>query len=143
MILLIQHAEAKPKEEDPLRSLSEKGKEEAQKVAKFLKGKIQIKTWYHSEKKRSQETAQIFAKEIGGEISLLEGINPLDPPDIAYKKLQEEDAISIVGHLPHLSLLIKKLFKEEVVDFQYSKVVALEKKDSLWKILWILSPSLL
>ncbi|RLD16037.1 MAG: phosphohistidine phosphatase SixA, partial [Caldiserica bacterium] len=64
-IYLVQHAEAKPKEEDPERPLTEKGVLNAKKVAEFLKGKIKPSCIYHSDKLRAKQTAKIFSEILG------------------------------------------------------------------------------
>jgi len=57
-LYLIQHAKAKPKQEDPACPLSEKGREDIRKVAGFLKGYTQspIREIKRSGKTRAEQT---------------------------------------------------------------------------------------
>ena len=144
MVILIRHGKAKSKEEDPERSLTDEGVEETRKVAEFLRGKVKVVRIYHSDKKRAKQTAEIISKFLGGELTELEGIAPLDPPDTAYEICENsKDNIIIVGHLPHLSVLVGKLTGAECVKFICSGAVALEKVEGVWKVKWFISPELL
>jgi len=149
LIFLVQHGEAKPEEEDPERKLTEKGKKDAQKVAKFLKEKgIEVQKIYHSGKKRAEETALIYAKFLKPEkVEKAENMNPLDNPFFWAEKLKEkEENTMLVGHLPHLSKLSSLLLtgnpEKEIIRFEYAGCVAL-KKEKDFKIKFLIIPSLI
>jgi len=63
-LYLVQHAEAKRKEEDPERPLSEKGRVDIRKVAVYIAGHINIKVSaiIHSGKTRARQTAEALAE---------------------------------------------------------------------------------
>jgi len=151
-LYLVQHAEAKKKEEDPSRPITEKGKMDAEKVAKYVsKLRLDITQIFHSGKLRAKQTAEIFFEHLKPEdgISEIEGINPLDPPEIAAKKLEEMDKdVMLVGHLPHLSKLVSTLViqdkNREIIKFRNAGVVCLERDtENKWKILWAVTPDII
>ena len=65
MIYLVQHGEAKSKEEDPARSLTEKGRRDVEKVAVWAaQTGLRIEQIRHSGNRRAAETAEIFAEKL-------------------------------------------------------------------------------
>jgi phosphohistidine phosphatase len=152
-LYLVQHARAKDKEEDPQRGLTEKGWEEAQRVADFLvkSAKPQVTTIFHSGKTRARQTAEAFAKvlhPIGG-LQEAEGLDPMAETSIWRERLREgEEDLMLVGHLPHLERLCSRLVsgpeEKPIVSFQNAGVVCLARSEgSMWEIQWIVTPSLL
>ena len=62
-LFLIQHAQAKSKEEDPQRSLTDEGKANIKKVAEYVaRTAPEVTEVWHSEKLRAKQTAQILAE---------------------------------------------------------------------------------
>ncbi len=145
MIILVQHGKAKSEQEDPERGLKDEGFYETEKVAKFLVSVLKPEKIFCSEKKRAVETAQVLAKILGGEIEKLNYINPLDDPKKAIPLCDESEGkvFIIVGHLPHLSNLVRELTGSDCVHFKYSSACALEKIDGKWKILWFITPDII
>ena len=67
-LYLMQHGKSKSKEEDPDRSLTDKGRSEVERVAAFLartapSESIPIR---HSAKTRARETAEALGRYVGG-----------------------------------------------------------------------------
>ena len=152
-LYLVQHAEAKDKEEDPERSLTEKGWEDVRKVAHFVAKytDTRVVTIFHSDKIRAQRTAEVFGSflnPIAG-IDRADGLDPLSDPAIWGESLHEqEENLMLVGHLPHLEKLCSRLLCDDeaksIVSFQNSGVVCLEKDEAQhWSIQWILTPQIL
>ncbi|MEN2998799.1 MAG: phosphohistidine phosphatase SixA [Brevinematia bacterium] len=136
VIFLVQHGEAKSESEDPERHLNEVGKEETRKVGILLsKTPLRPSLIVHSGKARAKETAEILAELLKPERGVVEGENlsPLDDPLTWAKRLENEDKIMIVGHLPYLSKLTSLLLvgdqNVEVVKFRYSSCLVLAKED--------------
>ncbi|QDQ43059.1 SixA phosphatase family protein [Methylacidiphilum kamchatkense] len=121
-LVLIQNAEAIPKELDPDRPLTARGMEVALQLGKFLKfAGINPKKIFHSPKDRSRQTAEIVAKALSKRIKLqlLKGLLPGDSISDLLKEIKkiEEDSI-IVGHEPTLSkLAVRLLVKNKVSPF--------------------------
>ncbi len=151
-LYLVQHAEARPKEEDPKRPLSDKGRSDIQKVAAFIakKANVKVKRIIHSGKTRAQQTAEILAEYLHPceGIKKAEGLNPLDDPLIWLKRLVDiKEDIMLVGHLPHLdrlsSYLLCQNIDKKTIDFQMGGVVCLKKNEAnSWSVGWMVIPEL-
>lgn len=152
-VYLVQHGEAKPKEDDPQRPLSEKGWADVRKVAFFIAEQVSVKvnSIEHSGKTRAQQTAEVLAKHLNPDEGCKEviGLGPLDDPEIWAKRLAETDQDRIlVGHLPHLAKLAALLLcqdtEKEIVCFQMGGIVCLGKDESgAWSVNWMLVPQML
>ena len=152
-LYLVRHGEALPKEVDPERGLSDLGREDAEKVATFLKGQdIGVEAVWESGKKRATQTAEIMAGGVTskGGVVRQPGMAPMDPvgPTIAKISCLEEGDYMLVGHLPFLSILASGLIlgaeDPDVVIFAAATVVCLEKgSNGRWAVSWMVSPSLL
>ena len=143
-VYLVQHGESKSKEEGPERPLSDKGKQEVEKIAGSLK--IKPSKILHSPKLRAKQTAEILSSALHAQMEETEGIKPLDDPGIAKQLAESDDKLMIVGHLPHLdklsSLLIAGNADAGIIKFRMAGVVCLEK-DEKWKLKWMLTPELI
>lgn len=146
---MVQHAEAKPEEEDPARPLSKKGEEEAVKVAKFLAKFVRVSKILHSGKLRALQTAKILAEELlPTEMREALGLTPLDDPLPWVEELKRtEEDLMLVGHMPHLGKLASLLLSGEEgrvkLGFKPGTVVCLEKEGEKWVLKWMLSPEIL
>lgn len=143
-LYLVQHAEAKSKEEDPERGLTTKGKDEAGHVAARTAKLIKINTVKHSPKLRAKQTADIFAGHLHASSVEVEGLKPLDDPEVANAMVGLSDEnVMLVGHLPHLnrlaSLLLTGDAEADAVSFTMGAVVCLEKEEK-WRLKWIFTP---
>lgn len=151
-LYLIQHAEAKPKEEEPDRPLTNKGRRDIGAVMDFIGNHIDVGTGgiLHSGKTRARETAEIVADRLGvsNDTQEAEALEPLADPRIWAERLKETDEdLVLVGHLPHLGKLAAQLVcgepEKEVVKFQQGGVVCLNKEESSgWSLLWMIIPQL-
>ena len=149
---MIQHGKSKSKEEDPTRPLTDEGVKETEAIAKFFGETmgLKAKNLIHSPKLRAKQTAEIVKKYIPTIENVLEtdAVSPLSDPRIISKKLEEltGDTI-IVGHLPHLSRLTSYLLcgdpEKEIVQFRYSGILCIEKKDDHWVIKFFITPDLI
>ncbi len=144
MLYLVQHGEAYPEDIDPERRLTEKGRSETERIARYLYS-IGVKPAkiIHSPKTRAKETAEIIARYLGVETQVDKYLKPLDDPAIwvdRVKKLEED--VMLVGHLPHLARLAASLLggSEEMIRFRYSGVVALENSGGKWVLKWFITP---
>ena len=152
-LYLVQHAEARSKEEDPSRPLSRSGQEDIRKVAEYS-GKylqIQVKQIFHSGKLRAKQTAEILAEHLRPEkgFTVAEGLEPLADSKAWKGQLAEttEDTM-IVGHLPHLSKLASHLLTgdeaKEVVTFRMGGITCLERDENgRWTVRWVITPEMI
>jgi len=152
-VILTQHGEAKRKDEDPQRNLTDKGREETKRIAEYFVRNIDIKVdrIIHSTKLRAKQTAEILSSIIKPTNGVIEEANlePTADPSIWATKLSNlNENIIIVGHLPHLSKLVSLLVvndsEKEIVRFRYSNMVCLERNDEeRWRIMWIIRPDII
>ncbi|MEW5994222.1 MAG: phosphohistidine phosphatase SixA [Candidatus Zixiibacteriota bacterium] len=152
-LYLVQHGEAKSKEEDPDRSLTDNGRADVERVARTVAthdaaGPARI---IHSGKLRAQQTAEIIAAHLRPRegVSQSDGLAPLDDPAVWLKRLSDEDHdIMLVGHLPHLDKLAAALLTGNsdvsVVSFQMGGIICLVRDDSgKWRVAWMITPQTL
>lgn len=150
-LCLVQHAEAKREEEDPLRPLSEKGLADIRRVAGFLSAMgIRVSKIFHSGKLRAKQTAEVLAEAVRPvSVEQAEGLAPLDDPGTWAERFKDEgEDLVLVGHLPHLSRLAGLLLagdrERKVVGFRQGGVVCLERDEAgCWSIAWALIPEIL
>ena len=150
---MVQHGEAKTREEDPDRPLSDKGVSQVKKTAEWLSKKegLEINELIHSGKNRAEQTAEILAGSFKPPIGIkrADDMNPLDNPKIWTDRLSKtEKNIMLVGHLPHLSKLASHLLtgsmEKEIVQFKNAGIVCLNRNESgTWSIEWMIIPEIL
>ena len=149
-LYLVRHADYIDEDEDPKRSLSEKGWQDIRKVAHFVADQLNIgvDSIYHSRKRRAKQTAGVMGDHINPPRGLIEDdhLNPMDAPEFWFKKLKKlKRDTMLVGHLPFLGklagLLICNDADRAVVRFQSSEVVCLKREESAeWLINWVINP---
>lgn len=109
-LLLLRHADASASAvTDDLRPLSDKGRQQAQRVARFCKEhNIQPEIILSSPFLRTEETAQILAEELGSELVLTAFLAAGMMPFAAMEELRASlrfDCVMLVGHEPDLGAL--------------------------------------
>ncbi len=144
-IYLVQHGNAKSKQENPSRPLTAEGIQESTQTSELLsRTDVSVSRILHSGKARAQQTADILALGIQQEpkIETREGLAPMDDPQQMAEALAESsDDVIMVGHLPHLERLTSLLLTEEAdqhpVTFQNSGIVCLERdRENSWSLRW-------
>lgn len=147
LIYFAQHAEAVDKEIDPTRPISHQGLANTTRVAKHLAEQgVRISAIRHSGKLRAEQTAKVFADNLGVEdVAANNGMNPNDEIQEFLNGLSS-DRILYVGHLPHLDRALSKLIGgsrvQGVVAFKNAGVVCVEKGDKEATLVWYLSPDI-
>jgi phosphohistidine phosphatase len=152
-VYLIQHAESKPKDEDPERPLTDEGLKNIKRVASYSRSSlsINVRQILHSGKLRAKQTAEILAGYLNPPEGIIatDELDPMADPAIWAKRIAEiKDNIMLVGHLPHLGRLASLLLcgNEDlnVVAFQNACIVKLVSDDkSNWKLRWLIAPSII
>ena len=151
-LYLVQHGEAKRKEEDPARPLTDSGREEVERVASYAaKIGVKVERILHSGKLRAQQTAEIMAKHLKPPkgVEKTDELEPLADPKVWAERLKKvEENLMLVGHLPHLSRLTSLLLTDredvELVAFRMGGIVCLEKDErGKWRVQWIIRPETL
>jgi phosphohistidine phosphatase len=149
-VYLVQHGEAKAEAEDPARPLTDRGREEVQRVAERAAALgIQVAEIRHSGKLRARQTAEIFAAALSPSRGMreMEGLAPADDPGKARAAIESaHDPLMLVGHLPHLSRLGSLLLLgdpgREIIRFRNGAIICLAKVQDHWLVQWILTPEL-
>ena len=148
-LYLVQHGIANPKDQDPERRLSEKGKEQTALIADTAANyRVSVTMIEHSGKARAQETADIFASRLHPKKGTVkrDGINPMDAVTAVASEIEPTDDLMLVGHLPFMqklaSFLITGSQEPAVIKFQNSGIVYLDKDpdSGAWHIKWTLMP---
>lgn len=147
---LVRHGEAKADMEDPTRPLSDRGREEVRRVARYaaILGLVAAEI-RHSGKLRARQTAEILAEHLAPRLGIrqIDGLAPGDEPDRARAELEAAgEPLMLVGHLPHLSRLVSALVlgdsKAEIIWPDAGAMVCLAKTDRGFRLLWVLTPEL-
>ena len=150
MVYLVQHGEAKSKQEDPERSLTEKGRRDVEKVATWAaQAGLNIKEIRHSGKRRASETAEIFAEKLNMKQNVISvsGMAPNDDVEPVAKALEQEGhTIMIVGHLPFLNRLASRLLvgnsEQALVGFRNGALIGLSYESGNWSVVLLVPPDL-
>ncbi len=151
MLYLVQHAESKPKQEDPDRSLTVHGAAAAAGMADWAaQAGVSVVEIRHSGKTRAEQTASILGERLSPQagVRAVTGIDPLDDPAPWIAELQpQEEPLMLVGHLPFLSRLAGMLLandaERQVVKFENAGIVCLERTEGEWSLSWVMLPRLL
>jgi phosphohistidine phosphatase len=148
-LYILRHGDAKPKNEDPERGLSDRGREEVEAICTvFSKTEPQIDAIWHSGKTRAEQSAGILATglKIGDRVWSRSGLNPNDPPSPLVEELERQGKnLVIVGHLPQLGKLVSLLLlgaERELLDLPSAGLVCLEHTGDSWRVNWFLTPEL-
>lgn len=150
-VYLIQHGEAKSKEEDPQRPLSDLGKKNIRKVSEYAaKINLSIGEIWHSDKLRAQQTAAILAEalEMSGKVKECRGLAPNDNVmDLSDHLMSREENVAIIGHLPFLGklscLLLCGSETAHIINFKMGGIVCLNKDDlHNWALDWMIIPEI-
>jgi phosphohistidine phosphatase len=148
-LYLVRHGDAVDEEQDPKRPLSETGRAEVEKIARYLAGlKIPVDRIFHSPKLRAVQTAEILSSFLRPKAGLLESeaLLPNDLPKTWKKKLKEmEGSLMVVGHLPYLTRLASLLLSDDPDKIQLALatggVMSLRRDGKgTWTMEWMIAP---
>jgi phosphohistidine phosphatase len=156
-VYLVQHGQALSAEQDPQRPLSEAGRAAATKMADHLAAlgtrliNPPIAEVRHSGKLRAQQTAETFAQALCPHVrpAACEGMNPKDDPRVVHEELtakrEQDGALLLVGHLPHLARLAGLLLTEDAertpVRLVNAAVLTIGSADEGWAVEWYVTPA--
>ena len=151
-IYLVQHGAAKAETEDPQRSLTDEGRRTVERIGDHLaRCGVALDRIEHSDKLRARQTAEILAAKLHPahgtvQVSSLAPNDDVEPTRVRLN--QETGTVMVVGHLPHLSRLVSRLFAlptdHALVRFQMGGVVKLDRDASgHWVLCWMFTSELL
>ena len=146
-LYLVQHGQAKTKEEDPERPLTDQGVDDASGVARRAVDDLGVRParLLHSGKTRARQTADIWGGLLGAAVEEVDALAPNDDPTTWQAQVAAEaDDLLLVGHLPHLArlagLLLTGRADTPVVRFRQGGLVGLERTDGGWVVSVVLPP---
>lgn len=154
-LYLVQHADAKSKDVDETRPLSDKGQTDAQNMAAFLKGaNITVDEIVHSGKLRAEQTAEALAAGVwqGKMPSKLDGIKPNDSTDhLCNTVMAAGGDLMVVGHMPFVARAASRCLTGSesaiLMRFEPGAVACFERQDEggeyHWSLEWFVKPSML
>jgi phosphohistidine phosphatase len=145
-LFLVHHGDAVGPEIDPRRPLSERGREQVERLAAeaAARGARPLAVW-HSGKLRARQTAEAFWRACNAlaDFSAARDLQPDDPPEWIRDRLRGETRdILIAGHYPHLPGLLRLLAPtpsgDERAAFPPHGVVAVQTDDEgkTWREIW-------
>ncbi len=150
-VYLVQHGEAKSKDEDPDRHLTDPGAADVKKMAECVRPLgLDVNAVWHSGKPRARQTAELLAPAIGaeGHVEEHDDLSPNAPVvPVGDRLWRRADDVMIVGHLPFLNRLASSLIvgdeEADAVAFQNGGVVCIERDDEgVWRLRWMLTPDM-
>ena len=145
MILLVHHGEAVGPEVDPSRPLSGRGLGDTTRLAGEAAARgFKPDVIWHSGKLRARQTAEPILRLCNpmAEFRMVRGLLPEDPPEWMRDELNAEtrDAV-IVGHLPHIPALARRL-SPDAGEFPMNGLVAFERSgERSWTERWRANPA--
>ena len=151
-IYLTQHGLAVPKDLDPERPLSERGREDVRRLGDFLANAgVRVEQVFHSGKARAEQTASLLAETVlvAGPPQARPGLNPNDPVEPLAAEIEAWSADTLlVGHLPFLARLASLLLASDperpLLAFEPGSMCCLERDGAgHWVLLWMIRPDLL
>jgi len=150
-LYLIQHGKSLPKDQDPDQGLSEDGTTETERIASLARDYgVRVSQIRHSVKTRARQTAEILARALKPQNDIQEicGIKPMDDVAACAAKIDPDENVMLVGHLPFMeritSYLITGSIDQPLIKFQNSGIVCLDKDPETqgWVIKWTLMPNI-
>lgn len=147
---LVRHGDAKSELEDPAKPLTDQGREEVRRVARYVACiGVEVAEIRHSDRLRARQTAEILAEHLMPRLGIREtdGLAPGAEPNRIRAELENADeSLMLVGHLPHLSRLISTLVlgnsEMEIIRPGTGTMICLVKIERAFRLQWILTPDL-
>ncbi len=146
---LVQHGDALPKEVDPDRPLSDRGRRDVERLQAFLsrRNTVVSQIW-HSGKTRARETAELLRPLLAApsEIHHRDGLAPNDSPQAMIDGLDgiDED-ILVASHMPFVSRSVSQALvgsaEPELIDFLPGSIAGVARQyDGSWRLFLFLRP---
>ena len=154
-LFLLRHAEAAPGIPDAGRLLTERGRNQVARMARWVDWTCVegVKSIEHSGLVRARQTAELLAAEVPlrKPLAIRSAIRPTDDPRLfAMEAAASRDDRLLVGHNPHLSrlagLLLGRGQQEVSIVLKKAAFLALERSRSAtkesplgqWTLLWLI-----
>ena len=141
---LAHHGDALGPAEDPQRPLSSRGRGQADALAAQAAARgVRPSAIWHSGKLRARQTAEAYWRACNplAEFTATRWAQPGDPPRLADLLEAETRDVMLVGHMPHIDRLLRRLLGEDggPSPFPVNGLVAVERVDETWVERWRLA----
>lgn len=152
LLYLLRHGESDTTGLDNERALSDKGKQDIQRLAQFIALlKLSITELYHSDKLRAKQTAELLVPAItlAQPAQTHQQLSPLAHVQPLLEQLaQHKVDTMLVGHMPFLGKLLNTLITgneaSDLIVFKAGSMICLEQlATSQWLIRWFINPEIL
>lgn len=148
-LYIVQHGDAVPKEIDPDRPLSDRGRADIQQLTEWLSShNVQIVQILHSGKTRAKETAEICRPllKVSSQIHECEGLAPNDSPEAFLLQLRDSKKDTLVAsHMPFVARTVSQALTgapdRQLVEFVPGSVAGIESGDGAsWRLFMFARP---
>jgi phosphohistidine phosphatase len=148
-LYIVQHGDSVPKDIDPDRPLSDRGRTDIQRLTEWLSShNVQIVQILHSGKTRAKETAEIFRPllKYPDEIYEGQGLAPNDSPEVfLYQLVDPKKDTLIAGHMPFVARTVSQALTgapdRQLVEFVPGSIAGIERSDGAsWRLFMFARP---
>ncbi len=148
-LYIVQHGDSLPKDIDPDRPLSDRGRADIQRLTEWLLShNVQIAQILHSGKTRARETAEILRPLLTSPSQIYErqGLAPNDSPETFLHQLRDREKDTLVaGHMPFVARAVSQALTgapdRQLVEFVPGSVVGIERSDrASWRLFMFARP---
>ncbi len=148
-LYIVQHGDSVPKNIDPDRPLSDRGRADIQRLTEWLSNhNVQIMQILHSGKTRAKETAEILRPLLKSRDQIYErqGLSPNDSPEAFLYQLGDPKKDTLIaGHMPFVARIVSQALTgapdRQLVEFVPGSVAGLERSGSAsWRLFLFARP---
>ncbi len=148
-LYIVQHGDSVPKNIDPDRPLSDRGRADIQRLTEWLSShNVQVVQILHSGKTRAKETAEILQPLLKSPAQIYErqGLAPNDSPEAFLHQLRDPQKDTLVaGHMPFVARTVSQALTgapdRQLVAFVPGSVAGLERSDGTsWRLFLFARP---
>jgi phosphohistidine phosphatase len=148
-LYIVQHGDSVPKDIDPDRPLSDRGRADIQRLTEWLSShNVQVVQILHSGKTRAKETAEILRPLLKspGQIYERQGLAPNDSPEAFIYQLGDPKKDTLVaGHMPFVARTVSQALTgapdRQLVEFVPGSIAGIERSDSAsWRLFMFARP---
>ena len=148
-LYLVQHGDALPKDVDPDRPLSDRGRDDIQRLTDWLSShSVRIAEILHSGKTRAEQTAEILRPllETRGKLCEGRGLAPNDSPEAFLRQMRHSEKDTLVaGHMPFVARTISQALTgapdRQLVHFLPGSIAGVERSDDAsWRLFLFARP---
>ncbi len=151
-LYIVQHGDSLPKDVDPDRPLSDRGRADIKRLTEWLLShNIQIAQILHSGKSRAKETAEILLPLLKSPSQIYEGqgLAPNDSPEAFLHQMRDAEKDTLVaGHMPFVARTVSQALTgapdRPLVEFVPGSVAGIERSDrASWRLFVFVRPEFL